>query len=52
MVERQQQGLTADQLKEQQKTNGLLDDLNNKMDSLVSKTAIPANPIIGLIPQG
>jgi len=51
MVERQQQGLTADQLKEQQKTNGLLDDLNNKMDSLVSKTAIPANPIIGLIAQ-
>ena len=51
MVERQQQGLTEDQLKEQQKTNGLLDDLNNKMDSLVSKTAIPANPIIGLIAQ-
>lgn len=52
MVERQQESLNADQVNEQKLTNEHLNNLNMKMGELVGKTFQPAQPILGLIPQG
>lgn len=51
MVERQTETIAANQLKEQQKANDLLANINQNMEVMAVAAAPKALPVLGLIPQ-